>query len=190
MKNILALNGNPKVESFGKNLADQYEIAAKEIANVRRFDLYQMAFNPSLDCGYDDFQALEDSLVGFQEAVRWADHLLIVAPVWWGGVPAKLKGLFERTFLPGFAFRYETGNPFPIQLLKGKTYRLVLTMDAPAEYIEEQAQPVLEQLGKFTLDFSGIEAQTPIKFGSVSFAEKEELKAYLEKIKQIGKNVS
>lgn len=190
MKNILVLNGNPKVESFGKNLADQYQIAAKEIANVRRFDLYEMVFNPSLDCGYDDSQALEEPLVEFQEAVKWSDHLLIVAPVWWGGVPAKLKGLFDRTFLPGFAFRYETGNPFPIQLLKGKTYRLVLTMDAPAEYIEEQARPVLEQLGKFTLDFSGIEAQTPIKFGSVSFAEKEELKIYLEQIKQIGKIVS
>lgn len=190
MKNILILNGNPKAKSFGKKLADEYELEARESVNVRRFNLSDMAFNPSLDCGYDDSQALEASLLEFQDAVTWADHLLIISPVWWGGVPAKLKGIFERVFLPGFAFRYETDNPFPIQLLKGKTYRLLLTMDAPKEYAEEQAKPVLEQLGKFTLDYSGIEAEEPFLFSSVSFASEHELQGYIDQIKNIGKSAS
>lgn len=185
MKKVLVLNGNPKLESFGKKLADVYQTEGQESAQIKRFNLSDMMFNPSLDCGYDDSQPLEDSLVEFQDAVKWADHLMIIAPVWWGGVPAKLKGIFERVFLPGFAFRYETGNPFPIQLLKGKTHQVVLTMDAPEEYLEEQARPVLEQLGKFTLDFSGIEGKTPLFFTSVSFADEAQLDGYIDQIKQL-----
>jgi len=190
MKKILVLNGNPKSESFGKSLVDAFEVEAGQSAKLKRFDLSGMAFNPSLDCGYDDSQDLEASLIEFQEAVTWADHILIVVPVWWGGVPAKLKGLFDRVFLPGFAFRYETGNPFPIQLLKGKTYRLVLTMDAPEEYVEEQAQPVLDQLGKFTLDFCGIEAKDHILLSSVSFADEHQLHTYMDQVKKVGKSIS
>ena len=49
--------------------------------------------------------------------------MVIFTPIWWGALPAKLKGLIDRTFLPGFAFQYEEGKLMPKQLLKGRTAR-------------------------------------------------------------------
>lgn len=42
-----------------------------------------------------------------QEAVedlRWCDSLVLVYPTWWSGMPAVLKGFFDRVFLPNVAF--------------------------------------------------------------------------------------
>lgn len=44
---------------------------------------------------------LEEDLVKAQELIRWADHLVFVYPIWWGTMPAVLKGFFDRVFLPG-----------------------------------------------------------------------------------------
>lgn len=43
---------------------------------------------------------LEEDLVKAQELIRWADHLVFVYPIWWGTMPAVLKGFFDRVFLP------------------------------------------------------------------------------------------
>jgi len=164
-KKILILNGNPKSSSYNQHLADVYEIEAREHFEIKRFNLSNMAFNPSLDNGYDSVQDLEPSLAQFQTAIVWADHIVIFLPIWWGGIPAKLKGLFDRAFIPGFAFKYEGDEPLP--LLKGKTSRLVVTMDAPANYAPEQAAPTITQLDHFTLQFCGIEKAKVNLLGSI-----------------------
>lgn len=186
MKNILVLDGNPKSNSFSAFLCNTYECSAREYSEIRRFCLHQMNFNPSLDCGYDSIQNLETCLVEFQEAALWADHIVIVSPIWWGGLPAKLKGLFDRTFLPNFSFKYVEDSPVPTQLLKGKTSRIILTMDAPLEYTEEQAQPVIEQLDKFTLQFCGIEKAEYSLFGSIISASEEETKNWKCIVSELG----
>src|SRR5690606_18138467 len=43
----------------------------------------------------------------------------------------KLKGLIDRTFLPGWAYRFE-GRALPTPLLAGRSQRLVTTMDSPS----------------------------------------------------------
>lgn len=185
MKNILLLNGNPKDVSFAKQLSDTYEDEASKKYQVSRFNLSEMRFNPSLENGYDEIQSLEPSLIEFQKFVLLADHIVIVAPIWWGGLPAKLKGLFDRTFLPGFAFKFEDDNPEPVQLLKGKTSRLILTMDAPADFATEQAQPILQQLDQFTLQFSGVSKAEHNLFGSVILSDRDQQNNWLQTIKDV-----
>ncbi|KJY68096.1 NAD(P)H-dependent oxidoreductase [Vibrio nigripulchritudo] len=186
MKNILVINANPKSSSFSHALADSYEIQAREQAEVKRINLVELDFNISLDSGYDDVQPLEPSLESFQESVLWADHIVIVSPIWWGGLPAKFKGLLDRTFLPGFAFKFEEGSAEPKQLLTGKTSRLILTMDAPHDYVEVQAQPVIEQLDRFTLQFSGMEAAKLTLIGSVIGADKSQRDEWLKRVGELG----
>ncbi|CAM3961743.1 NAD(P)H-dependent oxidoreductase [Pseudoalteromonas byunsanensis] len=183
MKHILLLNGNPKEKSFSKQLSDRYEIAATEYAQVRRFDLSTMEFNPNLVAGYDQKQFLEPALVQFQQALLWAEHIVIVSPIWWGGLPAKLKGLFDRTFLPGFAFSYEQANPLPTPHLCGKSARIILTMDAPSDFMQMQAKPVLEQLDVFTLQFCGIEKAAVSLFGGVIVADEAQRNTWLQDVR-------
>lgn len=185
-KKIVLIDGNPKSSSYCQHLADLYECEAREYFDVTRFNLASMAFNPSLNCGYDGEQSLEECLIQFQQSILAADHLVIVMPIWWGGIPAKLKGLFDRAFLPGFAFKYEHDNPFPVQLLRGKTSRLIITMDAPAEYTAEQAAPAIGQLDTFTLQFCGIKKAEVTLVDSIISASAENKSQWEIIVRDIG----
>ncbi|MFC3153020.1 NAD(P)H-dependent oxidoreductase [Litoribrevibacter euphylliae] len=182
MMKTLLINANPKVHSFSFELANAYETGAIQNSQVRRFNLSDMAFNPSLDTGYDAIQPLEPCLKEFQEAVLWADHLVIVSPIWWGGLPAKFKGLLDRTFLPGVTFKFEEDNPEPVPLLAGKTAHLVLTMDAPENLLKFQAAPVLEQLDRFTLKFCGVNTIQSTLLGSVIMSDETQRQTWLDQL--------
>ncbi|MGR3435708.1 MAG: NAD(P)H-dependent oxidoreductase [Shimia sp.] len=61
---------------------------------------------------------------------------MIAAPLWWGGLPAVTKGLFDRILLPGRAFdtrQMRLGLPRP--MLKGRSARLILTSHTPRWYM-------------------------------------------------------
>ena len=43
------------------------------------------------------------------EALRWCEHLVLVYPTWWSGLPAMLKGWVDRTFMQGVAWELPEG---------------------------------------------------------------------------------
>ncbi|HBV77398.1 MULTISPECIES: NAD(P)H-dependent oxidoreductase [Vibrio] len=186
MKNILLLNGNPKRNSFSSHLSSAYEMEAKKVGSIRRFNLSDMIFDPNLESGYDDIQALEPCLSDFSQVLIWADHIVIVCPIWWGGLPAKLKGLLDRTFLPGTMFKFEGESIHPIQLLTGKTSRIILTMDSPVELSEEQSKPVLEQLSRYTLEFCGVKKAEVSLLGSVILSDENQRDCWLSTVADLG----
>jgi NAD(P)H dehydrogenase (quinone) len=47
---------------------------------------------------------LSPDIVAEQEKIAWADSLVLQFPLWWYGMPAILKGWFDRVFVKGFAF--------------------------------------------------------------------------------------
>lgn len=186
MKNILIVNANPKADSLCKHLADIYEIEAREYHRVRRFNLSQMVFDANLREGYG-MQPLEPCLEDFQQALIWAEHLVIASPIWWGSLPAAFKGLLDRSLLPGFAFRYDANNEAVIPLLQGKSARLMFTMDAPADFAEEQAASVVTQLDRFTLQFCGFSPASISYFPSASWVTAECLERWQQSIEVFGR---
>src|SRR5690606_20342728 len=67
----------------------------------------------------------------FWEAMVWADHVMVVHPLWWGSMPAKLKALFDIGLQSGSAYRYVANKPLPLGLLAGRSARLIVTSDTP-----------------------------------------------------------
>lgn len=97
---------------------------------VEASDLYAMGWDPAVrledygDGGASetvtlrsrhayDAGALAPEIVVEQDKVRRADLLVLVFPMWWHGMPAILKGWFDRVFVNGFAFglQDEAGLP-------------------------------------------------------------------------------
>jgi NAD(P)H dehydrogenase (quinone) len=131
-KNVLIILGHPAQTSFGQSIAQRYQTEAQSVGHsVQTIELERLQFDPILHLGYKGEQALEPDLVQAQSQMKWADEIVLVFPIWWGGMPALLKGFLDRTLLPGFAFKYEPAGKGLEALLKGRTARVIMTMDTP-----------------------------------------------------------
>lgn len=126
-KKILILLGNTDTETFSGAMANAYQTGAEAAGHeVQRVNIGDMQFDPILHKGYKEIQQLEPDLLGLQDAFRWADHIVIVYPNWWNTMPAILKGLFDRFWIPGFAFNFNKETKKIEQHLKGKTARVII----------------------------------------------------------------
>ncbi|WP_178098650.1 NAD(P)H-dependent oxidoreductase [Pseudomonas sp. H3(2019)] len=187
-KRILVILGHPSSNSFCGALTDRYVQAAKNAGHeVRELRLGTLSFDPILREGYQQIQPLEDDLLKAQADITWAEHLTFVYPIWWGAIPALLKGFFDRTFLPGFAFKYRQGKAFPDKLLHGRTADLLVTMDTPPWYYRWiYRMPGLHQMRKTTLAFCGITPLNTLTFGPVLGSTEHQRERWLMQAQAIG----
>ena len=104
----------------------------------------------------------------------------------WGGIPAVLKGFFDRILLPGFAFQYRKGKAFPDKLLKGRSAHLLVTMDTPPWYYKwVYRMPGLHQIRKNTLAFCGIKPTATLTFGPILDATSPQRNAWLQEARKL-----
>jgi len=126
-KNILVICGHPDKDTFSGTMADHYQAGAQDSGHtVERVNVGDLNFDPILHKGYKEIQQLEPDLIALQDKFRAADHIVIVYPNWWCAMPAILKGLFDRIWLPGFAFNFNKQTKKIDQHLKGKTARVII----------------------------------------------------------------
>ena len=113
-------------------MADAYQRGAEANgAEIRCMNLSDMVFDPDLTEGYHARKTLEPCLEVWRDNLLWANHVCWAYPQWWGGMPAKMKGVIDRSFLPGFAMKYHEKDPFWDRLLAGRRGDVLMTSDAP-----------------------------------------------------------
>lgn len=158
MQRILIVLGHPASGRYSHALADRYAAGARAAgAAVEVLDLATLDFDPDLRSGQDVEQPLEPDLERASHSILAADHLVFFFPMWWAGPPALLKGFIDRVFLPDFAFRYPPGSSIPEGLLRGRSARLVVTMDSPGWYYRFVRRRALHHaFSGGTLKFCGI----------------------------------
>ena len=188
MKKILIINGHPNLDSFNFALTEAYRDGAKSAgAEVKEIVIAELQFNPNLQMGYQKRTELEPDLVDAIEKIKWADHLVWVHPVWWGGLPAITKGFIDRCFLPGITFQYRENSPWWDKLLTGKTARIITTLDSPAWFYKFWFnQPSVNQLKKCTLEFCGIKPVKVSFVGPIKNSTVEKRNNELLKISRLG----
>ena len=167
MKKILVINGHPNANSYCHAIATAYRKGSLMAGHeVEVLHLGEIKFNPNLSEGYSKQVDLEVDLIFAQQKIKWADHIVIVHPVWWGSVPAILKGFFDRVFLPGFAFKYKEKGPLWDKLLKGKTGHVIYTSDTPHWlYKYFYRAPSVNIVKNRLLEFSGV---TPVQVTAIA----------------------
>ena len=160
---IFILLGHTDPATLSGALADCYESHAIGAGHeVRRQNIGEMHFDPILHEGYKSIQQLEPDLVDFQENVRWEEHIVIVYPTWWNGMPAMLKGLFDRAWLPHYAFNFADHGLTWRKLLKGRTARIITSANTPPWLIYLMYGPATVALDLCVLRFSGIRARSTV----------------------------
>ncbi len=158
----LIITSHPYRGSFAAGLAQNLRQALLTRGHsVAQIDLVADGFNPVM-AGEDLREwgkgQYVDTLVGqYKTELQKAELLIIPFPVWWGGMPAILKGFFDKVFLPGFAYKYGEKGEL-IGLMKDKKALVVSTMETPNEVFNSYfGNPVEGALLKDTLGTCGIE---------------------------------
>lgn len=188
-KKILIINGHPNKNAFNYGIASAYKKGAVNSgAEVKEIIIADLDFNPNLKFGYQQRTELEPDLIEAWEKIKWAEHLVWVHPVWWGGLPAISKGFIDRLFLPGFAYQYRENSVWWDKLLKGKTAHIITTVDQPGWYYWLfYGRPSVNQLKKSTLEFCGVKPVKVTYFGIVKTATNELRKKWLDKVEDLGR---
>jgi len=135
-KRILIVDGHPDAaaDRFVHALTGEYASVAEASGHtVRVVKLAELAF-PWLHSAAEFASAPPPVIVEQQERLRWANHLVIVYPLWLGSMPALLKAFLEQVMRPKFAFAYGKGRGLPKKLLAGKSARIVVTMGMPSMF--------------------------------------------------------
>jgi len=190
MKKILVINANPKSHSLCKSIAEHYANIAGLKHEVKRIAVSDMDFQLDLSEGYDQVLPLEPDLLSFQQMIQWCDHVVIVSPVWWGNIPAKFKGVIDRTFLPGFAFKYIDGQKGLKKLLTGRTSQLIVTLDTPPFWYKYvQGNLIYKQLKSAILGFSGIKNTSSTYFGPVLHSTEKTRDKWIQKVQKLASKI-
>ena len=188
MKKILIINGHPDAKSFNYGLSDAYIKGAKRSkAEIKEIKIRELTFDLNLKYGYRKRTELEPDLLESQEKLKWADHIVWFYPVWWGSVPAIMKGFLDRVLLPGFAFKKREGSVWWDKYFSGKTSRLICTMDEPTWYYRIiNRSPSHFAMKKLTLKFIGVKSVKITSIGPLRLSEETFRKKWLHKIEKLG----
>lgn len=194
-RKILILNGHPGETSLSKSLCDAYRRAAETAGHeVRLQDLSQMDFDMDFgDGGYASSKPLEPDLEVFLKDLEWSDHVVMAAPLWWGAVPAKLKGLFDRALMPGRSFDTRNTNVFglPAPMMTGKTARVLLTSDTPALFLWLfYGNAVKKFISRQILGFVGIKPTRFTTFAPATDASDSKVKSWLHQAGTLGRKAA
>ncbi len=190
-KKILIFLGHPDKETRCGSFADAYEKGARQAGHeVKRINIGDLAFDPILHKGYKVIQPLEPDLIAAQEAIKWCDHFALFYPSWWSTMPAMLKGFFDRTWIPGFAFRFKKEGYMAgylwTRLMKGKSARVYVTSDSHPILARLMFGDTTNEIRKCILWFAGFDVQIK-KVGPLKFASEERLARWRKRFERWGK---
>ncbi len=195
-RRILIIVGHPdsSPKRLCRALAEAYVEGAQSAGHdVRQVDIATLDF-PVLRT-MEEFadRTLPVTLEDAAQAIKDAEHIVFVFPLWLGTMPALLKAFLEQVMRPGVAFAYpETGKGgFAKTLLKGRSARVIVTMGMPASFYR------LWYLGhgvagmrRNILNFVGISPVRETLFGMVEGVSSAKRMKWIEDVRALGKRAA
>lgn len=192
---IAVIQGHPDPRGghFCHALADAYVAGAREaghepsLVDVARLDFPLARSREDLDS-----RSPPDAIAQAQEALRGSDHIVLIFPIWNGGMPALLKGFLEQTFRSSFVFpEARPGERLGFlsyftkrKALTGKSGRIIVTMQMPGWVYRWYYRPHLEEN---TLSVGGIGPIRETLVGNVERPDGRDRRRWVERVRQLGR---
>jgi putative NADPH-quinone reductase len=192
MTRVAIIQGHPNPGGhFCHALADAYAQGVAEGGHeLRRLEVAALDF-PLLRSRADWEEAEPPAAIAnAQQTILWAEHLVIIYPLWLGAMPALLKGFLEQVLRPAFmsggaGSRVGTGWK---SVLKGRSARIVVTMGMPAlVYRWYFGAHSLKSLERNILSFAGIRPNRHTLIGMVEGVSDAKRKAWLDGVRELGR---
>jgi putative NADPH-quinone reductase len=188
-KRILVLDGHPDANPgrFIHALAAAYRKGAEEAGHeVRVIEVAGLEF-PFLRTA-EEFKGTPDTVAvrDAQQALLWAEHVVVLFPLWLGAMPALLKALLEQVLRPGFAFA-PGPRGLPRKLLAGRSARIVVTMGMPSLFYRLVYRAhSLKSLERNILGFCGLRPVRASVIGMVEGMSAKARRGWLDRMTRLG----
>ncbi|MNL14384.1 hypothetical protein D3C87_1353210 [compost metagenome] len=184
-RSILIIDGHPYDQSLCAGIAAHLKQSSEVSGDrVDLLSLRELQFDPIMRYGYRKIQELEPDLIRAQALLKSADHIVVITPIWWGGPTALLKGFFDRTFLPGFAFKYRKNSQMWDKLFAGKTGHVIATSDGPVWWMRwVRGDSTIKMIVESTLNFVGIAPVKVTRIGKIKWLSLEQREKIVLKLR-------
>lgn len=193
MKRILLIQGHP--DSTGRHfvpaLATAYERAARQAGHeVQRIDVGLLRFPLLRSAAEWQWREPPAAIREAQAALAAAEHVVIMFPLWLGGMPALLKGFLEQLMRPGFALGRARAGRLPNKRLKGRSAHIVVTMGMPAFFYRLYYRGhSVKSLKRNILEFCGVSPVRTTYIGTVEGSAKARSR-WLERMWALGRKAA
>lgn len=183
--NIVIIYAHPNPTSFNNAILEQVQQGLNNSShNVETIDLYSDGFNPVFTFNEKAKRselANDPETARYRELIKQADQLIFIYPIWWYGMPAILKGFFDRVFVSGFA--YTSAGNIQKGLLGGKSAWVIYTIDSPVWFIKLfRGNIEWKVVKKAILNYCGIKRVEKTRLAGVKNSDQNRRKKWLELI--------
>lgn len=190
MARIAIIQGHPAPDAnhFCHALAEAYAQGAMNGGHeVRLIPVAQLDF-PLLRSKSDWENGSQPAAIAeAQQTLAWAEHIVIIYPLWLGGMPALLKGFLEQVFRPAFMTGGTGSGASWKTALKGKSSRIIVTMGMPGFVFRWYfGAHSLRSLKRSVLSMVGIGPNRHTLIGSIEGMSGARRKAWLNAVSGLG----
>jgi putative NADPH-quinone reductase len=189
-RRITIIQGHPSSGGhFCHALASAYAKGAVDAGHeIRAIDVAGLDFAPLRSKEDWETGLPPVPIVEAQRDIRWAEHLVIVYPLWLGAMPALLKAFLEHALRPGFGMRLEPTGGWT-KLLSGRSARIIVTMGMPAlAYRWYFGAYTLRSLERNILHFVGIRPCRHTLIGTIENMSDAKRRGWLDSLRDLGRS--
>jgi len=151
-------------------------------------DLYAENFNPVLSreerLNYHDLSVNQAPVASYVRRLKDAEALVLCFPVWCFGLPAMLKGWFDRIMMPGVAFDISDPAHVKPALTNLKKIAAVTTYGRPRWMAFLMGNPPRKVVKRYLRALSGGTGVDYHAYYHMNVATPDKLKRHLQKIEQ------
>lgn len=185
---ILIVYTYPHHESLNGGILNTVIKNINPVHQTRVIDLYKEQFDPVLYFDKTHKRShlqYDQETKAYRDAISWSDHIIFIFPIWWGGMPAILKGFIDRVFVQNFAYSYSTKKILPNKLLKGRSASIIVTHDTPklmVKFIQQDYGKVLKT--QVLASMCGIKVKRRLVSPDIRTSNLKQRQKFLKKIER------
>lgn len=138
---VTILYAHPYAKSFNHAILESVESKLKlENKDYEVIDLYADGFNPAFEAEslrlYSKGESADPLIKKYIEILLRTDSLFMIFPVWWGMMPAIVKGFFDKVMLVGTAYTYNDAGALVPDKINVERTVMFTTSQSPTELFE------------------------------------------------------
>lgn len=86
--------------------------------------------------GEKGLDGVDPLVLKYMKKLRWAEHIVMIFPIWWMTMPAMMKGFVDKVIFPGVVYKMEGGEL--VSMLSGlKQVTVITTMNTPQDVYKD-----------------------------------------------------